>query len=84
MPSSDAELCVCVSLPVQVILDVLREIHVEQDEVVEMAAAERGSERRNGGFTAPVPRPTHGVVRDRRRHLHVQQHTLQRYVTHLH
>lgn len=54
----------CVSSPVEVVLDVLSEVHVEQDEVVKMAAAKCSTEKQGGGFTAPVPHATHGVVRE--------------------
>ena len=63
--------------PVEVILDVLCQVHVEHDEVVQVAPGEGHGGGPQRQATAPLADATHGVHGDLGRGLHVPQHGLQ-------
>lgn len=63
--------------PVEVVLDVLRQVHVEHDELVQVAAAEGQAGGPAPQAAAPLARAAHGVEEDLGRGLHVLQHHLQ-------
>lgn len=61
-------------------MHVLRQVHVEQDKVMEVTAAEGGARRPASQAAAPPARTAHGVQGDLRRALHLLQDRLQRHV----
>ena len=68
------------NLPIEVILDILRQVHVEHDKVVEMTPTEGLAGRPASQAAAPLASAAHGVQGDLWGALHVLQHRLQRHV----
>lgn len=67
-------------LPIEVVLNVLRQVHIEHDKVVEVTPAEGVAWRPAGEAAAPLASAAHRVQGDLRRGLHVLQHRLQGHV----
>lgn len=68
------------NLPIEVILNILRQVHVKHDKLVEVTAAEGVAGRLASQAAAPLACATHGVLGDLRCGFHVLQHRLQRHV----
>lgn len=66
--------------PVEVVLDILSQIHVEHDEVVQVTPTEMVDGVLVRQAAAPLPHATHCVEGDFWRGLHVLQHRFQRHV----
>lgn len=67
-------------LPIKVILNVLRQVHVEQDKVVEVASTEGLAVRLAAYAAVPLSNPTHSILGDFWRVFHMLQHHFQRHV----
>lgn len=67
-------------LPVQIVLNVLGQVHVKQDKVVEVASAEGVSGGPASQAAAPLTDAAHCIQGDLRRALHVLQHRFQGHV----
>lgn len=65
------------ALPRDVVLHVLRQVHVQHDEVVQMAPTEGPAEGPASQVAVPLAYSEHRVQADLRRELHVLQHHLQ-------
>ncbi|KAG7229256.1 hypothetical protein INR49_012913, partial [Caranx melampygus] len=63
-----------------VVLNILRQVHIEHDKVVEVTPAEGVAWSLVGEAAAPLASAAHCVQGDLRRGLHVLQHHLQRHV----
>lgn len=67
-------------LPIKVILNVLRQVHVKHDKVVEVASTEGLAVGPAGYAAVPLSNPTHSILGDFRRVFHMLQHHFQRHV----
>lgn len=66
--------------PIEVILDVLRQVDVEHDKVVEVASTEGLAVGAAGYAAVPLSNPAHRILGDFGRVFHVLQHHFQRHV----
>lgn len=67
-------------LPIEIILNVLRQVHVKHDKVVEVASTEGLALGPAGYAAVPLSNPTHSILGDFRRVFHMLQHHFQRHV----
>lgn len=72
--------CSCHDIPVKVVLNVLRQVHVKHDKVVEVTSTEGLAVGPAGYAAVPLSNPTHSILGDFRRVFHVLQHHFQRRV----
>lgn len=66
--------------PVQVVLNILRQVNVKQDKVVEMTATEGLTAGPMDQAAAPLASTARGILTDLWCGLHVLQHRLQRHI----
>lgn len=68
------------NLPIKVILNILRQVHIEHDKVVEVTPAEGLAGRLTSQAAAPPACTAHCIQGDVRCGFHMLQHRLQRHV----
>lgn len=69
------------NIPIKVILNILRQVHIKHDKVVEVTPAERVAGRFVSQAAIPLACAAHCIHGDLRRVLHVLHHRFQRHVS---
>lgn len=68
------------NLPIEVILNILCQVHIKHNKVMEVTAGEGVAQRLASQATAPFSHATHCIEGDLRCGLHMLQHHFQRYI----